>query len=117
MECRYNAQPYISSISTTAGADYLTGRQFTRTMCFTTAIATTFVRAADALTMLSGDLLRDRKSFLIFPASALGPGERFHVIDTTSAGDPETETPVVGLRTIQSRNTDSKASNESRHRT
>lgn len=54
-------------------------------MCFTTAIATTFFGAADALKMLGDELLSDRESFLIFPTSALGPGERFHVIDTISA--------------------------------
>lgn len=57
-------------------------------MYLTITIAITFFGAADALTMLGDDLLDDRESFLIFPASVLGPGKRLHVIDTTGARDP-----------------------------
>lgn len=39
--------------------------------------------------MLGDDVLGDRAFFLIFSVSALGPGEKFHVIETTSARDPD----------------------------
>jgi hypothetical protein len=47
--------PDMISINTTAGANFLTGHLFTRTMCFTIAIAAKFFHAADSLT-ISGDV-------------------------------------------------------------